>query len=544
MASTNLSPDDANDLRRKLETAFADFHGGCMGEAAKACRAILGQTPEQPDALHLMAMIAYRMNRLELALQLFDQTVRVAPNLAQAWSNRALVLRLFGRRDEALVSGQNAIAHDPKLASGWDITGQMLREKRRYEDAVHHHARAVALDPASAMFHNNYAVALVALHDYDAAWGAATKAAALAPEMAGAQMTLANILAATGHFEESLAHYRHAHSLDAKLADATASEGRVHFLFGEFAEGWRCMEQRAFDRERFASLPRWQGEKTGHLLLYAEQGIGDVIMFLRYLPLIAGRADSITLQAPAALKSLIAAHFPVLPLIAPDDPLPPADAFGLLMSVPYFLGTTLENVPAPIPYIEAREEWRAPWRARLEPAAKPRIGIVWAGNPKYANDHVRSLSPALIEPLMAKYGAHLVALQKDAAAPPKDKGLFDAAPWLDDFTSTAGLIAELDLVISVDTAVAHLAGAMGKPVWILIPYSPDWRWMLVREDSPWYPTARLFRQETPGDWPSALAALSAELGKFLAGDRTVLQPTPWRGKPARAPRKTYELPGN
>jgi tetratricopeptide (TPR) repeat protein len=528
-------------LRQKLEQAFVDFRAGRMGPASIACRDVLNRIPNQPDALHLSAMIAYRLNKLELALQLFDETLKAAPQLAQAWSNRALILRVLGRKDEALTAARQAIACKPEMASGWDIAGLLLREKRDYKGAVEHHARAIELDPDNAMIENNYAVALAALHRLDEAWRAARKAAALAPSMAATQLTLANILSAAGYYERSLPYYKESYARDPLFTEAYVTEGRIHFLIGEYAEGWECMEKRAYDQPRFAGLPRWQGEKTGHLLLYAEQGMGDVIHFLRYVPLIRGRAEKITMQVPAPLKNLIAARMPEIPLITPKDPLPKADAFGLLMSAPYFLKTTLATIPAPIPYLRAEEAWRAPWRERLAVLPKPHIGFTWAGNRDYANDHIRSLAFEEIRPLLALAPDHFVSLQKGSALD-ADSGVFDAAPWLDDFATTAGLMAELDLVISVDTAVAHLAGAMGRPAWTLLPFGPDWRWLLAREDSPWYPTMRLFRQKAPGDWPSAVEAMISELDKFLKGDASVLPPKPWAGVTPRQPERLYALP--
>jgi tetratricopeptide (TPR) repeat protein len=538
--SGHLSTQDLTALRHKLEQAFRDFYAGQIGPASLACRDILGQLPQQPDALHLSAMIAYRLNRLEIALQLFDETLKVAPQLAQAWSNRALVLRILGRKDEALASAFKANVTAPDMASGWDIAGLLLREKRNYDDAIEYHARAAFLDPDNAMIQNNYAVALAARHRLDDAWQAARKAEILAPTMAAVHLTLANILSSAGYYERALAYYKKSAALDPNLTDILVNQARAHFLLGDYDEGWAHMEKRSYDKTRFADVPRWQGEKTGHLLLYAEQGIGDVIHFLRYVPLIRDRAEKITLQVPDALKKLIAAHMPNIPLITAKDPLPKADAFGLLMSAPYFLKTTLSNIPASIPYLHAEETWRAPWRAKLAHRKRPLLGFTWAGNPNYANDHIRSLAFATIKPLLALAPDHFISLQKGSSLD-ADSRVYDAAPSLHDFTATAGLVAECDLVISVDTAVAHLAGAMGKPVWTLIAYSPDWRWLLGREDTPWYPTMRLFRQKAPGDWTSAIDFMIPELRRFLEGDQTVLTAKPFTGPTPHQPEQLYTL---
>ena len=243
------------------------------------------------------------------------------------------------------------------------------------------------------------------------------------------------------------------------------------------------------------------------------------------------------------MKRLIGALAPDSIVVTPDDPLPTADAHGLLMSLPYICKTRLDNIPAPIPYIHAKEEWQAPWRERLKSLSRPCIGIVWMGNPLYANDHNRSIELSQAQPLFASARPHLVSLQKGSTtATVSNAGILDAVPWLKDFTDTAGLIAVLDLIISVDTGVAHLAGAMGKPVWTLLPFTPDWRWMLGREGTPWFPAMRLFRQTAPKDWPTVVARVAAELRKYISGDQSVLQPPQWDGKMLRQNPHAVQMP--
>jgi hypothetical protein len=276
-------------------------------------------------------------------------------------------------------------------------------------------------------------------------------------------------------------------------------------------------------------------------LLNAEQGVGDIIHFLRYVPLIRDRVETISLEVPGSMKRIVSAHMPGSIIVTPDDPLPGADAHGLLMSLPFICKTQLNNIPASTPYIHTDESWRMPWRERLKQLSRPYIGVVWMGNPLYANDHNRSINMEQIQPLFEIARPHLVSLQKGSTtATASNACIFDADPWLKDFMDTAGLIAELDLVVTVDTGVAHLAGAMGKPVWTLLPFTPDWRWMLGREDTPWYPTMRLFRQKAPRDWPPVVNCVVAELRKLIAGDSSTLQPLPWGGKVLR--QNPYAIP--
>lgn len=539
----SLAADQFGDLRRRLNAAQADFIAGRLGEAAKSYRAIIDEIPDQPDALHMLGNIAYRMGKTELALQLYDEALRAVPTFAQAWSNRALILRVLDRHQEALQSGRQAIACDPKLADGWDITGLLLRERLQYKTACQHHARAALLNPNNHHIQNNYAVALAILGRLQEAFQAARKAAVLNPSFAIAQLTMANILNEAGWPERAVTHYQKAVALDPALTEATASAGRSLMLMGEMEQGWAKMEMRGLNKKRFEALPRWQGEKISHLLLYAEQGAGDIIQFLRYIPLIRDRAAALTLEVPVSMRQLIATHVPGATVITSDDPLPAADACGLLMSLPYICQTRLDTIPAALPYIYAQEEWRAPWRERLAHLPRPLIGTVWMGNPLYGRDYNRSLALEEIRPLFEIARAHFISLQKGSTtATASNAAIFDADPWLTDFSATVGLIAELDLVITADTGVAHIAGAMGKPVWILLPFAPDWRWMLVREDSPWYPTVRLFRQWIPKDWPLVIDRVSGELRKYLAGDRTALSPSLWSGNIPRHNPDTVALP--
>jgi tetratricopeptide (TPR) repeat protein len=539
----SVAVNDLAHLRQRLEAAQAAYNADRIGEAAQAYRAIVAEIPDQPDALYMLAAIAFRMGRMELAVQLYDETLKASPGFALAWSNRAAILRLLGREEEALASARKAIACDPNLADGWDLTGLLLRERRQCDVALQHHARAEALNPRSKHVQNNYAVALAATNRLEEAYQAARKALSIDPAFAIAHMTLGNILSEAGWPERAIYHYRKAAALDPSLAHAVSSEGRSLMLIGDMESGWVKMESRSYDAERFKDIPRWRGEKTGRLLLYAEQGIGDIAQFLRYVPLIRDRAAEIAFEAPSSMRRLLAAQMPGSTIVSPDDPLPSADAHELLMSLPLLCKTRLENIPRSVPYIRAEEEWRKPWRERLALLPRPHIGIVWMGNPLYPNDHNRSIAFDIVRPLIDAARPHLVSMQKGSTtATASNACIFDADPWLRDYADTAGLIAELDLVIAVDTGVAHLAGAMGKPVWTLLYFAPDWRWMYGRQDSPWYPTMRLFRQKAPRSWKPVIEHVAGELRRFIAGDTSVLSPPAWNGKIWRQNPSAVPLP--
>lgn len=534
---------DLASLRSRLESAQAAFHAGDLGRAAQAFRAIVAEIPDQPDALHMLGAIAYRMGRNELALSLFDEALRAAPQFAQAWNNRALVLRVLGRADEALESARRCVAADAAYFAGWDMIGLLLHEKGDNAGAVEHHERALQIDPSSAFAWNNVAIALMGVDRLADAYRAARRAVAANPQLTVAHLTLGNVLSAAGYADRALRCYEEARRLDASIPDMAFTEGITRMLVGDFAAGWALMENRSYDAARFGALPRWKGEKVRHLFVQAEQGGGDALQFMRYLPMIRDRAQRITLEIAPGMRRLLAAHFDGIELIEPADDTPAADAYALLLSLPHLLGTRLDTVPAEIPYLRAPEEWRAPWRERLAHIPRPRIGVLWQGNPRYKHDRYRSLSLEHIRPLIEAVRPHLVSVQKGlVTATSGGAGIFDAEPWLEDFAATAGLLAELDLVISSDTAVPHLAGAMGRPVWMLNAFMPDWRWMLAREDTPWYPTMRLIRQNAPRDWPPVITRVTEMAQKFIGGDETVLAPPRWSGPPAQHNPNPVELP--
>jgi hypothetical protein len=306
-------------------------------------------------------------------------------------------------------------------------------------------------------------------------------------------------------------------------------------LKGDFERGLLHHEWRWHVRDlrmggRRMEKPAWRGEPLNgaRILLHAEQGSGDTLQFLRYAPLVAARGGRVTIEVAAELKRLAMSLKGVEQVIGLGEALPAFDQHCPLLSLPLAFGTTMATIPGEIPYLAAPEPLLAEWRARLAASAAPRVGLIWAGRPEHRRDRDRSIALAALAPL-ADTGATFYSLQKGPAAaqakgPPAGMVLHDLGAALGDFADTAAAMSALDLVITVDTSPAHLAGAIGKPVWLLLTHAPDWRWFLEREDSPWYPTARLFRQTTRGDWAPVIARVAAELRRLAAGDRTVLVP--------------------
>ncbi|MFY9287892.1 MAG: tetratricopeptide repeat protein [Alphaproteobacteria bacterium] len=518
-----------------FEQAFEKHQAGDIGTAAKLYRTVLEKDPGHSDAMHMLGIIAQQTKKPELALDLMDRALAQNPNMAMAWCNRCIVLRVLGRRDEALQSAKKALAVDPHIADGWDLAGSILREMGQYEESCAHHKRAVELQPGNVRFQSNYTALLLAVGDLHKAYQSARTSEQIDKEFI--PLPLGNVLQAAGYPERAIPHFRKSYEILPHFHEARLNEAMALLQIGDFEKGWELWETRPDDKALFQHIPRWQGEKISHLLIHEDQGMGDALQLVRYIPLIRERADKITLQLTGHLHELMASNFPNIDVLTLDDPVPKANARIQLMSLPYLLKTRLETIPASVPYLKADQNLRKIWQEKISKIKSPRIGIVWAGNAHNRNDLNRSIDFLKVRPLLEKYGAHCISLQKGRPEEQKELQalhIFDADPELKNFSDTAALLAELDLVITVDTAAAHLAGAMGVPVWLLLPFEPEWRWMHGRSDSPWYPSMRIFRQTAPRDWPALIARVLAELQKWIdENDDAVLKAEAWPHSPLR-----------
>jgi len=501
---------------------------GKLDLAAGLCREILSGEPHDPNALHMLGIIAQQEGKSELALQWIDAALTAKPNFLEARYNRSVILRALQRNAEALQSIRKILEAAPDFAVAWDMAGQILKDDGAFAEATKCYTRAVNFQPNNANFLGNFGLLLFSQGDLSAAYKMARKAETLDPSYP--PMLLGNILRAWGHPEEAAVCFARVHTLLPHFADAYASEAMARLQMGDIEEGFALWEKRPDLSSDPSKLPLWQGQKVSALMLYEDQGLGDAIQYLRYIPLLKKRADYLTLRLREPLVDLCEINFPDVGVFRENEMEPLAEARCRLSSLPFFFETRLHNIP-PAPYLTAPKG--NPWRDRLYKIPSPRIGLVWAGNAKFGNDATRSIDFSTLNPLLSCGAAHFVSLQKDRSDNPSAPGIFDAASQLDNFADTAALIDELDLVITVDTATAHLAGALGKPVFVLLPFNGDWRWLLEREDSPWYGTARLFRQKKLGDWGDVLARVSIEVQKFIDGDRSVLKASPWKGKNLR-----------
>jgi tetratricopeptide (TPR) repeat protein len=460
------------------------------------------------------------------AVASYDQAISLEPGQATAHNNRANTLRDLGRFADSVESCDRAIALRPDFAMAHLNRGNALGGLRRYAEAIACYDRAIVLSPDYAMAHNNRANVLRDAHRHAEALAGYDRAIALEPDNADGYINRGNALGDLARYDEALEHYARALELRPQFHDTKFNMAIIHLQLGRFEIGWRMYEARKIRTDpignRTFPQPAWTGAEPiagKTLFIHCEQGLGDIIQFYRYTRIMVERGAVVILSVKEPLRRLFAAAHPAIELV--EEAATPAafDYHCALLSLPLALGTALDTIPAAIPYLWTEWRLRQDWSARLPPRGKPRLGFVWSGSPTYKNDHNRSIDLAVLTPLF-DIDADWICLHKDVT--PRERAMLSEyqrvtflGDGIADFADTAAIIDQLDLVITVDTSVAHLAGAMGKPVWILLPHNADWRWMILREDTPWYPTARLFRQQLMGDWPGVVARIKDALRHAL-----------------------------
>lgn len=438
-----------------------------------------------------------------------------------------------GDADRAEASWRAALLLDPQLAEAHANLAYLHDERGEWEQAEASYLRALELQPDRAQLHLNHGTLLAGRRRLNEAEAAYTRAILLEPQAAGGWSNLGGLYAGMKRDAEAELCCRQALLHEPEHAKARFNLAYVLLRLGRFEEGWPCLEARDWYAALQSRLdcPRWMGEplQGKSLLIGPEAGYGDMIQFARYAPLLKARgAARITLLCPPALKPLLLTLQGVDTVLAWDEPMPAEgwDCWTPLLSLPLHCGTRQDSIPAGIPYLQAMPERCARWRARL-PAGGLRVGLVWKGNPRFENDADRSL-PGLevLLPLGQVAGVQFISLQKgegedQARHPPAGLPLLHLGSEIEDFADTAAIVAGLDLVICVDTAVAHLAGALGRPCWVLLPhYKTDWRWLEDRSDSPWYPgLLRLFRQGPGQDWTSVVGEVRQALADWAVSGR-------------------------
>jgi tetratricopeptide (TPR) repeat protein len=495
-----------------------------LGRAADALAAFeraIALVPTYVDAVVGRGNALRRLDRGADALAAFEQAVALQPNHLEALHNRAAALQDLGQADGALRHLDQALALFPDAADLYVARGIALFDLGRFEDSLAAFDRATALNPRHVAAHLGRGNTLVRLGRGAEAVDAYGQAGALQPNDPEIIRNRAAALHNLGRIEDSRADIRRALALNADFAEAHMVLGESLLLTGDFAEGWKEFEWRTRTvglsvQERSFAVPQWQGEDIAGrtVLLHAEQGLGDMIQFCRFAAAVAARGTTVLLEVPRDLVALMQSLAGPTRVLARGDALPSFDLHCPLMSLPRVLGADGAPENTQVPYLSAEPERVARWSAQIGHARPRRIGLAWAGRATHPNDHLRSIALAALAPLLASDGTTFVALSSELR--PRDEAAAAAAanlikPPSESLTDVAAIIAAVDLVITVDTVFAHLAGALGKPVWVMLPFVPDWRWLLKRSDSPWYPTARLFRQPQPGDWASVIADVRTAL---------------------------------
>jgi tetratricopeptide (TPR) repeat protein len=546
-------------LLRRFDDALASY------DRAVALRA------DYVEALLNRGNALKELQRHDEALASYARALAIDPDAAQAHANCGAVFNELKRFDDALASCDRALTLRPDIAEAHAIRGNTLCGLKRFDEALASYDRALALRPAIAEIHHNRGNALHELRRFDEALASNDRALALRPDYAEAHYNRGNALHLLGRLEEAVASYQSALTLRPDHAEAIGNRGAtfhdlkrygealesydralalrpdfadVHYndaicrlLLGDFERGWREHEWRwqtaqLKNAKRSFPQPLWLGSQEidgKAILLHAEQGLGDAIQFCRYAPLVAARGARVILEVQKPLRELMTTLAGAVQIVPRGDPPPAFDLHCPLLSLPLAMATRLETIPSATPYLAAPDGAARAWQTRLGAHQKPRIGLVWTGSPRKelpgANriDSQRSIAFDQLAPFFQIAECKFYSLQKgdDAVRQLRVSSWRHAVvDWTDDlhdFSDTAALVNNLDLIISVDTSVAHLAGALGKPFWLLNRYNTCWRWLADRQDSPWYPTARLFRQDATRAWDPVVARVAAALHDYVRG---------------------------
>jgi Flp pilus assembly protein TadD len=514
--------------------------------AAASYRAAIRLQPDYAEAHNNLGNALCALGRPAEAEVRHREALRLRPDYAAAYSDLSRTLYELGRRAEAEASSRQALRLRPHYVEAYHNLGNALRDLDRPDEAEASYREALRLRPALPETRNNLGNLMCDLGRLAEAEACYREAIRLRPEFVDAHIGQGVVLRCMGRLAEAAASYRAAIRLQPDNPEPYNNLAYALLAAGRYEEGWQEYEWRWKTRHlsggvRDFPVAQWGGEALGGrvILAHAEQGFGDTLQFCRYVPLIGGGRVVLEVQPP--LARLLSGLPNIAAIVARGDRLPPFDLHCPLLSLPRAFGTTLASIPAGVPYLAADAARAASWRGRLAGLGGLRVGLVWAGGRRanvrpevVAADHRRSVALRAMGPLGDIPGVHLFSLQKGEPAAqftdrPPGMTLHDFTAELDDFADTAALVEALDLVISVDTAVAHLAGALGKPVWLLNRFDSDWRWLLDRDDSPWYPTLRQFRQPAPGDWRSVIACVHDALRRLAAGDRDQLRPRHGRG---------------
>lgn len=468
-------------LDQALQLAVQRHREQKLADAETIYRSILEQVPDHPQVMQLLGFVLSDAGRDSEAVGVFRRLTARHPDEAEGWDNLATALLRTGRYDEAEQAARRAIAISPNMPEAHTHLANALTESNRPELAIEPHRRAIELRPDADDAHYNLGVALQELR----------------------------------RLPEAIESFARAIALNPQFPEARAKIGMALLMTGQFSRGWDEYEWRMRWTSPGANeANRWDGRALSGetVVIRAEQGLGDTIQMIRYAPMVRDRGAKVVVACPAVFQRLVETVDGVSRVIDSNTEQPADTLWIPAMSLPRLFRTTQANIPANIPYVRADEARTEAFGSRLRSAKRPLVGLAWKGNPEHRDDARRSIDPRLLEPLK-EANATFVCLQKDRVDSPPIE-MLDWTSELRDFADTAALVSNLDLVISVDTSVVHLAGALGKPVWTMLAFVPDWRWLLDRGETPWYPTMRLFRQAMRGQWSDVVARVAEGLREF------------------------------
>jgi tetratricopeptide (TPR) repeat protein len=549
----NMPQDPESPLPQAREHHMA----GRFGDAERLYREVLQSRPDSAEVLSKLGAALAAQGKFVEAVSALRRAVENDPDLAEAHNNLGSVFQIQGKLDEAVAPLRRAIDIDPGQAAAHINLGNILLKQGNPDEAAQSYQRALKIEPESPhaltglgtvlLRQNKGAEAAIAFGQaleispdqpetlcnlgnllrnqgkYDEAVETLRKAITLQPKMTAAHINLGNALKSRGDWDGALNAYQHALSLEPDNAETHWNQAQVLLLMGRFDEGWPEYEWRT-RCDDFRSLiwkaggPAWDGSRLDGktILIYCEQGFGDSIQFVRHAEALAALGGKVIVKCPPKLQALFQTVPGVDRAVTHLDRSVLYNVQASLLSLPGLLGTNMETIPATVPYFTPP----ATGTRNLDADGKLKVGISWAGSPAHKNDRNRSMSLDLLKPLLDVEGFAFYSLQFGERSQDIDHlglsdSIIDLGRDLDGFTATASVMEALDLIISVDTSTVHLAGALGKPVWTLLSFAPDWRWLLGRDDSPWYPSMRLFRQQSPGDWQGVVDSVESALRQRL-----------------------------
>jgi tetratricopeptide (TPR) repeat protein len=519
----SLDPTDVEAIRNRGNT-LQELNR--YEEAINSYNQAIALTPNHPISYYNRGNALQELNRYQEAIASYDQALTLNPNYTEAHSSRGNALYELKRYDEALACHNYAIKLNPNYAEAHSNRGNVLYELKDYEHALASHDYAITLNPNYAKAYSNRGNTLQKLKRLDEALVNHDRAINLKPDYVNAHINRGIILNQLKRLDEALISFDRAITLNPDHAGAYWNKALLKILIGEYQAGWELYEWRwkHNDQEHYRSFPQplWLGEESNYnktLLIHSEQGLGDMIQFCRYALMAKTHFTKVIFEVPKNLTALIASLKGDFTLVEKGKSLPHFDLQCPIMSLPLAFKTTLETIPGQTPYLYSSNNKQTLWHKKIGNKAKLRIGLAWSGSRGHKNDHNRSLLLKQLEPIL-QLPFEFHSLQKEVRSEDMETlNLFNYIHLhqdeLIDFSDTAALINEMDLVISVDTSIAHLAGALGKTVWIFLPFMPDYRWMLDRADSPWYPTARLYRQPKINHWESVITEVKNNLVEML-----------------------------